>query len=134
MNFHRRRLVDEPEINVISMVDLVLVILLFFMVSTTFTRPGILKLNLPTASSSAAIPEKARILIDMNAAGQIVVNGQPLPLSALARHLRSISSNSGQAVYLRADRNSTQQQIVMVLDAARQAGLSRISIGTLKAP
>lgn len=134
MNFHRRRLLDEPEINVISMVDLVLVILLFFMVSTTFTKPGILKLDLPTASSTTPEPEKASILIDMDAAGHLIINGRSMPLADLAGHLKEISSNPGQTVHLRADRNSTQQQIVMVLDAARQAGLSRISIGTLKAP
>ncbi|MEW5790875.1 MAG: ExbD/TolR family protein [Pseudomonadota bacterium] len=132
MNF-RRHSREEPEINIISMVDVVLVILLFFMVTTTFTKQSILRLDLPAASQTAAVP-KAPITVDIDAAGRLALNGQALSAGELRQRLAALArQDSNQVLLLRADRNTIQQHVVTVLDAARQAGLLRVSIATQQA-
>lgn len=132
MNF-RRHPREEPEINIISMVDVVLVILLFFMVTTTFTKQSTLRLDLPAASQTAAVP-KAPITVDIDAAGRLALNGQALSAGELRQRLAALArQDSNQVLLLRADRNTIQQHVVTVLDAARQAGLLRVSIATQQA-
>lgn len=132
MNF-RRHSREEPEINIISMVDVVLVILLFFMVTTTFTKQSILRLDLPAARQTAAVP-KAPITVDIDAAGRLALNGQALSAGELRQRLAALArQDSNQVLLLRADRNTIQQHVVTVLDAARQAGLLRVSIATQQA-
>lgn len=132
MNF-RRHPREEPEINIISMVDVVLVILLFFMVTTTFTKQSALRLDLPAASQTAVAP-KAPITVDIDAAGRLALNGQALSAGELRQRLAALArQDSNQMLLLRADRNTIQQHVVTVLDAARQAGLLRVSIATQQA-
>lgn len=129
MNF-RRRAPEEPDINIVSMIDVVLVLLLFFMITTSFTKQSALKLDLPQASPNAASPQEA-LTIDIDPVGRMALNGQPVSVSDLPERLRSLARQSGDGtVVLRADRNTTQQHVVAALDAARQAGLLRVSIAT----
>ncbi|MGC8504301.1 MAG: ExbD/TolR family protein [Acidithiobacillus sp.] len=128
----RRRGMEEPEINVISMVDIVLVLLLFFMVTTSFVHQSHLSMELPKADQAPAGEPKTPITIDLNAAGQVSIGGQAIPMGDLAGRLKAMAARDPQRVIvLRADKNATQQYVIDVLDAAQAAGLNRISFATL---
>lgn len=128
----RRRGMEEPEINVISMVDIVLVLLLFFMVTTSFVHQSHLSMELPKADQALAGEPKTPITIDLDAAGQVSIGGQPIPMGDLAGRLKAMAAHDPQRVIvLRADKNATQQYVIDVLDAAQAAGLNRISFATL---
>lgn len=128
----RRRGMEEPEINVISMVDIVLVLLLFFMVTTSFVHQSHLSMQLPKADQAAAGEPKTPITIDLNAAGQVSIGGQAIPMGDLAARLKALAAHDPERVIvLRADKNATQQYVIDVLDAAQAAGLNRISFATL---
>lgn len=128
----RPRVSEEPEINVISMVDIVLVLLLFFMVTSSFVHQSHLSMDLPKAQQATAGEPKTPITIDLSAAGQVRMNKQVVPMSDLAGQLKALAAKDPERVIvLRADKNTTQQYVVDVLDAAQEAGLTRISFATL---
>ncbi len=134
MNF-RRRIPEEPEINVISMVDIVLVMLLFFMVTTSFVQRSHLSMQLPHAQQAAAGEPKTPIVIDLSASGQVSIGHRNVSMGQLARQLKLLAGRDPKRVIvLRADRNATQQYVIDVLDAAQEAGLTRISFATLSGP
>ncbi|BBF65502.1 biopolymer transporter ExbD [Acidithiobacillus sp. 'AMD consortium'] len=128
----RPRVSEEPEINVISMVDIVLVLLLFFMVTSSFVHQSHLSMELPKAQQATAGEPKTPITIDLSAAGQVRMNKQVVPMSDLAGQLKALAAKDPERVIvLRADKNTTQQYVIDVLDAAQEAGLTRISFATL---
>jgi biopolymer transport protein ExbD len=128
----RQRVSEEPEINVISMVDIVLVLLLFFMVTSSFVHQSHLSMELPKAQQATAGEPKTPITIDLSAAGQVRMNKQVVPMSDLAGQLKVLAAKDPERVIvLRADKNTTQQYVIDVLDAAQEAGLTRISFATL---
>src|SRR5690606_21939500 len=117
---------DEPEVNVISLVDVLLVLVLFFMVSTTFVREAEIRLNLPeseaAATRNADAPEALEITITQG--GGYLVNGRPL-VSAERRVLRAaieqtIGERRDLPVYVRADALATHQAVVTAMDVAGQ--------------
>ncbi|MHB8237623.1 MAG: ExbD/TolR family protein [Acidithiobacillus ferrivorans] len=128
----RPRVSEEPEINVISMVDIVLVLLLFFMVTSSFVHQSHLSMQLPKAQQAAAGEPKSPITIDLGASGQVHMNKQALSMADLAGQLKALAAKDPERVIiLRADKNTTQQYVIDVLDAAQEAGLTRISFATL---
>ena len=128
----RPRVSEEPEINVISMVDIVLVLLLFFMVTSSFVHQSHLSMELPKAQQATAGEPKTPITIDLSAAGQVRMNKQVVPMADLAGQLKALAAKDPERVIvLRADKNTTQQYVIDVLDAAQEAGLTRISFATL---
>ena len=128
----RQRVSEEPEINVISMVDIVLVLLLFFMVTSSFVHQSHLSMELPKAQQATAGEPKTPITIDLSAAGQVRMNKQALSMADLAGQLKALAAKDPERVIvLRADKNTTQQYVIDVLDAAQEAGLTRISFATL---
>ena len=128
----RQRVGEEPEINVISMVDIVLVLLLFFMVTSSFVHQSHLSMELPKAQQATAGEPKTPITIDLSAAGQVRMNKQVVPMADLAGQLKALAAKDPERVIvLRADKNTTQQYVIDVLDAAQEAGLTRISFATL---
>ena len=132
MNFRARSGMEEPEINVISMVDIVLVLLLFFMVTTSFVQNSHLSMQLPKAQQAAKGEPKTPITIDLSASGQVSIGGQALSMRALSQRLKALAAKDPERVIvLRADKNATQQYVIDVLDAAQEAGLTRISFATL---
>ena len=128
----RPRVSEEPEINVISMVDIVLVLLLFFMVTSSFVHQSHLSMQLPKAQQAAAGEPKSPITIDLSASGQVHMNKQALSMADLAGQLKALAAKDPERVIvLRADKNTTQQYVIDVLAAAQEAGLTRISFATL---
>jgi biopolymer transport protein ExbD len=130
---------EEPEINVISLVDVLLVLVLFFMVSTTFIRETEISLRLPEASvdAAAATPREAlEITITQN--GGYLVNGRELVNSERRTLRAAIERLAGEdrdrPVSIRADALATHQAVITAMDVAGQLGFVEINIATVMPP
>jgi len=135
MNFQRGRHREEPEINLIPMIDVLLVILIFMMVTTTFSQFAELQINLPTAQAEKAADKPVSVNVAVDATGRYVVNGKPFVgqnVDGLALELKRAVGDAKKepVVIISADANATHQAVVNVMEAARQAGLSRITFAT----
>jgi biopolymer transport protein ExbD len=138
MNFRRGRREDYPEINLIPFIDILLVIVIFLAVTTTYARFAELKINLPTSSAAqtpnppkqieVAVAEDGRYQIDSATLGDATVESLAVALKAAA---------TGQAeavIVINADARAAHQSVVNVMEAARQVGLTRITFATQTAP
>ena len=135
MNFRRGQLREEPEINLIPMIDVLLVILIFLMVTTTFSQFAELQINLPTAQAQKQQDKPTSVNVAVDASGRYVVNGKPYVgqnVEGLALELKRAAGNASKepVVIINADASATHQAVVNVMEAARQAGLSRITFAT----
>lgn len=134
MNFRRGRQREELEINLIPMIDVLLVILIFLMVTTTFSQFAELQINLPTAQAEKPEEKPATVNVAVDAGGRYVVNGKPYSgqnVEGLAQELKRAAGNTPEpVVIINADASATHQAVVNVMEAARQAGLSRITFAT----
>jgi len=138
MNFRRGRREDYPEINLIPFIDILLVIVIFLAVTTTYARFAELKINLPTSSAEqtpnqpkqieVAVAENGRYQIDNTAVGVISVD----ELAALLQ--KAASSLNDPVVVINADAQASHQSVVNVMEAARRVGLARITFATKTAP
>ncbi len=134
MNFHRRRS-EEPEINLIPFIDVLLVILIFLMLSTTYSRYSELQINLPTADAEKLVERPGEILVSVSGEGRYAINRQPLDgrsLELLTAALGRAAEHAGKTpvVIVSADALATHQSVVNVLDAARRANLPRLTFAT----
>jgi biopolymer transport protein ExbD len=133
----RKRQFDEPELNLTSLIDVVLLLLIFFMVSTTFVDEGRIKLVLPQASDRPAEeqPKKAAIEVTVTATGEYRVNGQTLINTSQATLAAAVSKAAGEArdvpVTIRADARATHQSVVTAMDVLGRLGFRMISIATV---
>lgn len=136
MNFRRRHFEDEPEINLIPLVDVLLVILIFLAATTSFTRFSQLKVALPEAQADTSNADTLNIAISQE--GLYALNGQLLtdtgsPQIALA--LQAAATNQETAILvINADAQSTHESVVRVMEAARLAGISRVNFATVSPP
>lgn len=134
MNFQRGRQREEVEINLIPMIDVLLVLLIFLMVTTTFSQFAELQINLPTAQADKPQDKPATVNVAVDAAGRYVVNGKPYSgkdTEGLSLELkRAAGAALEPVVIISADANATHQAVVSVMEASRQAGLSRITFAT----
>jgi biopolymer transport protein ExbD len=138
MNFRRGRREDYPEINLIPFIDILLVIVIFLAVTTTYARFAELKINLPTSSAEqtptppkqieVAVAENGRYQIDNTPVGEV-------PVDALAAVLQKAAAGAQDpVVVINADARATHQSVVNVMEAARRVGLARITFATQNAP
>ena len=134
MNFQRGRGREEPEINLIPMIDVLLVILIFLMITTTYSKFSGLEINLPTADAPQPKEEPAEINVVVTAAGDVIVNKMPLgsrDVEAIATALKRLSDNTKEPVLIiNADAKTTHQSVIDVMQAAQQVGLNHISFAT----
>ncbi|MDO9286263.1 MAG: biopolymer transporter ExbD [Aquabacterium sp.] len=135
MNFHRHRRSEEPEINLIPFIDVLLVVLIFLMLSTTYSRYSELQINLPTANAERLAERPAEILVSVAADGRYSINRTPLDgrsIELLAAALTSAAGAAGNApvVIVSADAMAAHQSVINVLDAARRANLPRLTFAT----
>jgi biopolymer transport protein ExbD len=134
MNFRRGRVREEPEINFIPLIDVLLVILIFLMVTTSYSRFAELHITLPTADASQAIEQNNQIQIAVTADGRYAINGTLLPVvdsETLARELqRAAGKHSDPILIINADAGATHQSVISVLEAARIAHFARITFAT----
>jgi biopolymer transport protein ExbD len=130
MKFSRRS-VEEPEINLIPFIDVLLVVLIFLMLSTTYSRFTELQINLPAAEADKMRERPAEVLVAVSADGRYSVNRQPVDgrsVDALTTELTSAAQGrTDTVVIVSADAMAAHQAVINVLDAARRAGLVRIT-------
>lgn len=129
----RRRLRDDAGVSFdfAPMVDIVLLLLIFFMLTSSLTRTvsNTLPLDLPRASTTLqATPDLPVVTLDR--AGQLYLNGRKTNLTALGGQLKPLLAASGGAVGLRADRSGNYGDAVAVMDAIKAAGGERLALGT----
>jgi biopolymer transport protein ExbD len=130
---------EEPEINVISLVDVLLVLVLFFMVSTSFLRETEISIDLPEAvveGRATESDEKLEIMITQ--AGTYLVNGREL-VNSERRTLRAaierlVGEKRDMPVFVRADADATHQAVVTAMDVAGQLGFVKLNIATVTPP
>ena len=124
-----RRMPEEPEINLIPFIDVLLVVLIFLMLSTTFSRFTELQINLPAANSDRLRERPGEIIVSVSADGRYAVNRRMVDL--LASELRNAAAGREDTVIIiSADATAAHQSVVNVLDAARRAGLQRLTFAT----
>jgi biopolymer transport protein ExbD len=130
MNFRRHRH-EEPEINLIPFIDVLLVILIFLMLSTTYSRFTELQLTLPSANAEAMRERPAEIVIAIAADGRTLLNRRAVDgrsVELLTAELTAAAAGRSDTVLIiSADAMTTHQSVINVLDAARRAGLARLS-------
>ncbi len=133
MNF-RPRPKEEPEINLIPFIDVLLVILIFLMLSTTYSKFTELQLKLPVADVDAQRDYPKEVLVSVSSDGDYSVNKQAVAgrsVAALANALQSgAKAGKESVVVIHADASARHQAVVTVMEAARQAGLTQITFAT----
>ncbi len=132
-NRSHRSASTEPEINLIPFIDVLLVVLIFLMLSTTYSKFTELQLKLPTADTQAAKDRPNEINISISSSGAYAVNGtvvQQRGVLALAAALKSVSTpvaGKEPVIIIRADAQATHQSVISVMEAAQQSGLNQIT-------
>jgi biopolymer transport protein ExbD len=137
MNFKRLNS-EDPEVNLIPLIDVLLVILIFLMISTTYSKFTELKITLPTANAEKLQNNQQDIIVAVSSSGEYAINKQILPSRTVAALTQSLldaaKGKSESMVVISADAQATQQSVVNVMEAARAAGLSRLTFATQKSP
>jgi biopolymer transport protein ExbD len=116
----------EPEINLIPFIDVLLVVLIFLMISTTFTRYQELAITLPTANGSASQSEVKQIHIAVSRDGRFAINGKVTDRSQLSNSLNVLNEDNAIQVNIDADAKAPHQAVMSALEAARDANLANI--------
>ncbi len=133
LNFRRGRR-DEPEINLIPFIDVLLVVLIFLMLTTTYSRYSELQITLPVADSDKPIDRPNEILVSVTADGLYSINRKPVQgrsVEQLAASLRAAADGSPNSIVIvSADASAAHQSVVNVMDAARRANLQRLTFAT----
>ncbi len=134
----RQRSRDEPEINLIPFIDVLLVVLIFLMLSTTYSKFTQLQVQLPVANTEAARNHPREVIVEVSSDGRYAVNKAVLNgrgLEALAAALQVAGTAGPDTVLIiAADAAASHQSVVLVMEAARRAGLSHITFATQSAP
>jgi biopolymer transport protein ExbD len=133
VNFQRGRAREEPEINLIPMIDVLLVILIFLMITTTYSKFAGLEINLPTADAQAQQDKPNEIDVVVMASGGVMINKSPVSggVEAIAQSLQRAAAGAAEpVVVINADAKAAHQNVIDVMQAARNAGLTHISFAT----
>jgi len=134
MNF-RVRTKEEPEINLIPFIDVLLVILIFLMLSTTYARFTEMQLKLPVADVDAQRDHAKEVLVSVSADGQYSVNKQMVNggnLTELANAMKAgAKAGPDSVLIIHADASARHQAVINVMEAARRAGLTQITFATV---
>jgi biopolymer transport protein ExbD len=136
MNFRKPR-PEEPEINLIAFIDILLVVIIFLMLTSTFSKFTELQLTLPTADAEKLRDRPAEIVVSVAADGRYAVNRlavQGKTVESLAAALSAASKDQKEPVVIvSADATAAHQSVINVLDAARRAGLPRLTFAAQSA-
>ena len=134
MNFLRDRTHDEPEVNLIPMIDVLLVIVIFLAVTTSYSKYSELQINLPKANAERELERPNQIIVGVNREGQYLVNGTPvkfIDVDSLGDALRRAAGDIKEPVIvIHADALTTHQSVINVMQAANVAGYDHISFTT----
>jgi biopolymer transport protein ExbD len=133
MNF-RRAFIEEPELNLIPLIDVMLVVLIFLAVSTTYSRFTQLQIDLPAADAERTQTRLQEIQVAVTADGRFAIDKAVVPMSdpeSLAELLRAAAQgNPTPLVVINVDAQSPHQSVITVMEAARMAGLNHLSFAT----
>jgi biopolymer transport protein ExbD len=134
MNFRRGRGREEPEINLIPLIDILIVVLIFLFLTTTYSRFAELQINLPESAAEKS-PDRPQVLaVAVDASGRYAINGTAVSYdspSGLATRLQEAAKGAKEPVVsISADAAATHQSVVNVMEAARLAGYNHISFTT----
>lgn len=125
---------EEPDVNLTPMIDVVFLLLLFFMVSTSFIRESSLKVSLPEATGEAMVEQQEPIDIVIQADGQFLINDEALPFvskDTLSQALRvAVGDQKDPHIIISADANAEYQNIVTAMDTAQQMGYTKLTLAT----
>lgn len=136
MKFARTRK-EDPEINLIPMIDVLLVIIIFLMLTTTYSKFAELRVNLPRADAEKPPEQSNEINVIISASGQYVLQRRAIQyrdVAGLADELRRAGVNmKNPVVVINADNNATHQSVIRVMDAARQAGYGQVAFAVEQA-
>lgn len=136
MNFRRASFREEPDINLVPFIDVLIVIVIFLAVTTTYSKYAELKINLPVADANTADQPIDKLEIAISQTGQYFVNGREVPMESpllFAETLRQIAGpDSDPVIIISADSNTTHQSVIYTMEAARIAGYGRITFTTQK--
>ena len=130
MNFRRRR-VEEPEINLIPFIDVLLVVLIFLMLSTTFSQLTQIQITLPTANTEKQSTTPETLTLTILADGRYSLNQQSLKATTVAdiqAALQSAQAGPQTVLVIAADQNVRHQSVMSAMEAARRSGLSRVTL------
>ena len=134
MNFRHRK-AEELDVNITPLVDVVFLLLIFFMVSTTFDRQSELNIELPEASGEITESEVVDVEIFIKQDGKFIINDTAVSsnIDSLLRALREAAGdNSDPRVIISADKETTHQAVMTAMDAARQMGFIHITFSAVK--
>ncbi len=125
---------DEPEINLIPFIDILLVVLIFLMATTTYSKFTELKVNLPVADAEAQRQNPKEVIVAVGSDGRYAVNQTVLDGVSVEQLTRALAAaaedNRELVVVISADATATHQSVINVMDAARRAGLVQITFAT----
>ncbi|MDB5728122.1 MAG: biopolymer transporter ExbD [Noviherbaspirillum sp.] len=134
MNFRRGKGREDPEINLIPFIDVLLVILIFLMVTTTYSKFTALQITLPTADAEKAIERPSEINVAVDSQGRYAINNAQVSArdaAGLADELRNIVARDQPAknavIIINADATAAHQSVINVLEAARLAGFDKVT-------
>lgn len=135
MNFRKGRFREEPEINFVPLIDVLLVILIFVMATTTYSKFSELKINLPDADAEQQSKKPKEINVGVDAGGRIAINKQIVNIvggvPALSAALKAAAQGAQDPiVIINADAQATHQSVINIMEAARMAQLTQITFAT----
>ena len=134
MNFRRGRAREYPYIDLIPLIDILIVILIFLFLTTTYSRFAELQINLPEAAAERSADKPSMLSVAVDASGKYAVNGVPTIFGStqnFANVLREAAKGAKEPVVaISADARATHQSVIDVMESARLAGYSHISFTT----
>ena len=134
MDFRRGAAREEPEMNLVPLIDVMMVILIFLMVTTTYQRVAELQITLPEAQANEAKPRPKEITVGVDAQGRYVVDRTVFNFTTVADFSQLLRRSAGDApdpvIIINADANATHQAVIHVMEAARAAGFIHITFAT----
>jgi biopolymer transport protein ExbD len=134
MNFQRGKHNEELEMNLVPLIDVLLVIIIFLVVSATFSRTSELQINLPTAEANTPQEKPLVITVDVDAGGRYMVNNTAVAGSDVAELTAALTKAAGSGkeptIVINADAKTTHQSVINVMEAARVANYTHITFAT----
>jgi biopolymer transport protein ExbD len=139
----RRPLDEEPEMNLIPLIDVMLIVLIFLAVTTTYSRFAELQIQLPAAQANPTQNRPSEVQIAVTADGRFAIDRKIVPFADVASFAETLKAaaataaqgnEAGVLLVINADAQSPHQAVVNVMEAARLAGLPRISFATQRSP
>jgi biopolymer transport protein ExbD len=135
MNFRKGQGREDPEINLIPFIDVLLVILIFLMITTSYSKFTALQITLPTADAEKAIEQPQEINVGVDAQGRYAIDNTQVAArdaASLAEELKGVANAHGQSkkdpvIIINADATAAHQSVINVLEAARQAGFEKVT-------